>query len=206
MVCWGKKSELLTIMVIIKRVSTISELEGIKQLQQDNLKANLSPGESETEGFVTAEYSMDFLQKMHQAGASIIAKDGELVVGYALVAHPSIRHEHELLDDLFNAIDQTQWQGKLLQESKYVVVGQLCVSKFYRGMGLVNRMYDYYKECLSGEFDYCLTDIVQNNQRSLKAHRKAGFQVVNTLDYGGSMWDIVLWQWTKIDERPESGD
>ncbi len=182
-------------MITIKRVTEFAELEGIRNLQKENLKPNLTEAEINSEGFVTAEYSLDFLKIMHEAGPSIIAKDGELVVGYALVADTSICQHHELLADLLNTINNTVYQGKLLKEARYVIVGQLCVSKLYRGMGLVQQMYQYYKECLSGQFDCCITDIVQDNQRSLKAHIKAGFQVISTLDYGGVKWDIVLWEW-----------
>jgi ribosomal protein S18 acetylase RimI-like enzyme len=195
MVCGRKKQGLTNVMIRIKRVTEFAELEGIKKLQRENLKSSLSVAESEAEGFVTAQYTMDFLMKMHEAGPSIIAKDDDQVIGYALVAVPSIRHHHELLADLFNTIDHTDYQGILLKEAKYVVVGQLCVSKKYRGIGLVQQMYQYYRESLQEEFEYCITDIAQDNPRSLKAHIKSGFRDINSLDYGGLKWDIVLWDW-----------
>jgi len=91
--------------MIIKRVDSVTELEGIKNLQQENLKANLSDEESNAEGFVTAEYTLDFLKIMHEAEPSIIAKDGDVIAGYALVAVRTIASQHELLDHLFSTID-----------------------------------------------------------------------------------------------------
>ena len=182
-------------MVRIKLVSEFSELEGIKFLQDQNLKKNLSNDDAEIEGFVTAEYSIVFLQSLHEKSPSIIAKDEDLVVGYALVALKSIRDQHELLADLFKSIDKIEYKGQLLKNSNYVVVGQFCVAKNYRGLGLVQQMYQHFKTSLSGKFEYCLTDIANNNPRSLKAHLKTGFQVVDTLHYGGTDWDIVLWDW-----------
>jgi ribosomal protein S18 acetylase RimI-like enzyme len=182
-------------MMRIKLVSDFSELKGIKSLQDQNLKKNLSDDDAEIEGFVTAEYSIEFLQSLHGKSPSIIAKDDDLVVGYALVALKSIRDQHELLADLFNSIDKIEYKGQLLKNSNYVVVGQLCVAKNYRGRGLVQQMYQHFKTSLSGKFEYCLTDIANNNPRSLKAHLKTGFQVVDTLYYGAIDWDIVLWDW-----------
>ena len=182
-------------MIRIKLVSDFSELEGIKTLQDQNLKKNLSNADTEAEGFVTAEYSIEFLQTLHQQSPSIIAKDEALVVGYALVALKSIRYQHELLADLFDNIDKIEYKGQLLKKSNYVVVGQLCVAKNYRGVGLVQQMYQHFKTSLSEKYNYCLTDIAENNPRSLKAHLKTGFQVVDTLHYGGIQWDIVLWDW-----------
>ena len=182
-------------MVIIKRVTEFSELEGIKSLQEENLKKNLPADEAETEGFVTAEYTIEFLKTLHEAGPSIIAKDNDTVVGYALVADKSIRYQHELLSDLFNCIDQITYRGLLLKKVNYVVVGQLCVAKNYRGLGLVQQMYQHFKHSLSATYDCCITDVAENNPRSLKVHLKTGFSVIQRFTYGGSNWDIVLWDW-----------
>jgi hypothetical protein len=35
--------------------------------------------------------------------------------------------------------------------------------------------------------------VAQENPRSLKAHKKTDFQVIDELNYGGIGWDIVLW-------------
>ena len=182
-------------MIIIKRVTEFGELEGIRKLQEDNLRKNLSGDEAETEGFVTAEYSIEFLQTLHEAGPSIIAIEDGVVVGYALVAAKSVRYQHELLSDLFNCIDTIIYNALTLKNAKYVVVGQLCVAKNYRGLGLVQQMYRHFKKSLSGEYDYCITDVAENNPRSLKVHLKTGFQVIASFAYAGSHWDIVLWDW-----------
>jgi hypothetical protein len=187
---------MLPFMITIKRVTEHSELEGIKKLQQDNLKKNLGDQEAETEGFVTAEYTMEFLERMHGESPSVIAKDGDGIAGYALVAVKAIRHEHDLLGDLFDSIDKIRYHNRLLKDAKYVVVGQLCVSKNYRGLGLVQKMYQHFKHTLSTEFDYCITDVAKDNPRSLKAHLNSGFHIIDTLLYGGLGWDIVLWDWT----------
>ncbi len=182
-------------MVQITRVSEPQELIGIQALQAENLRKHIDAAEAASQGFLMAEYSLEFLQSMHQAAPSIIAKDGNKVVGYALVATQAVRAEHELLADLFNTIDKTLFEGKTLAHASYVVVGQLCVSKNYRGQGLVQALYGHFRECLESEYDFCITDVAQANTRSLKAHKNTGYQVIDTLSYGGIGWDIVLWDW-----------
>jgi hypothetical protein len=71
-------------MIWIKLVSEFSELEGIKSLQDENLKKNISTTEAETEGFVTAEYFIEFLQALHEKSPSVIAKDGSRVVVFPI--------------------------------------------------------------------------------------------------------------------------
>lgn len=179
----------------IKLVTKADELEGIHNLHLLNLRKNISLAEASSEGFVTAEYTLDFLKQMHDSSPSIIAKDGDKVVGYALVATHEVRYDHQLMSDLFEVIDTKSYRGRILKHVDYVCVGQLCVAKEYRGQGLVKRMYDFYRDCYAAEYEYLITDVAQANPRSLKAHKKSGFEIIDTLVYGGIGWDIVLWDW-----------
>ncbi|MCU0379594.1 MAG: hypothetical protein MUE58_00250 [Chitinophagaceae bacterium] len=182
-------------MIEIKRVTQSSELEGIKKLQQANLRGLLTAEERDREGFVTAEYTLEFLQQMHLAEPSIIAKDGSEVVGYALSATRDVGMKHPLLAYLFEVVDTKLYAGRPLRGENYIVVGQLCVAKGYRGLKLAQGMYDFYRQELSGKYRYCLTDIDEANPRSLKAHLNAGFKILDTLHYEGSAWHIVIWDW-----------
>lgn len=183
--------------ITIKRVTAAEELAGIKTLQQANLKQYLTEAEQTSQGFVTAEYSLGFLQTMHQAEPSIIAVDNDVLVGYALVATRAVAQQHALLQDLFAQIDKHQYNGEQLAHINYVVVGQLCVAKSHRGMGLAQQLYAHYQRCLKDQYRYLVTDIDAANERSLKAHQKTGFEVIGELRYGGSNWHIVLWNWNQ---------
>lgn len=188
-----------TTMIELTRVSNPSEIMGIRDLQALNLKQNITAEEAIDQGFLTAAYTINYLQEMNAASPSIIAKNGDKVVGYALVTTKDTRNGHELVEGLFDAIDKCEYNGKLLRDVNYVVVGQLCVAKEYRGQDLVQKLYGHFRDCLSKEFTYLVTDIAQANTRSLKAHQKRGFQVINKLMYNGVEWDIVLWDWNAED-------
>lgn len=185
----------------LTRVSSPNEIIGIRDLQALNLKQNITAEEAIEQGFLTAAYTIEYLQEMNAVVPSIIAKDEDKVVGYALVATKDIRKGHDLIEGLFDAIDACEYKGNLLKEVNYVVVGQLCVAKEYRGQDLVQKLYGHFRDCLSNEFTYLVTDVAKANVRSLKAHKKTGFQVINELTYGGFGWDIVLWDWNAADQN-----
>lgn len=187
--------------VQVTRVSIPGEIINIRDLQALNLKQNITAEEAIEQGFLTAAYTIEYLEEMNAASPSIIAKDGDKVVGYALVATKDIRKGHDLIEGLFDAIDACEYNGQLLKDVNYVVVGQLCVAKKYRGQDLVQKLYGHFRDCLSSEFTYLVTDVAKANVRSLKAHKKRGFQVINELTYGGFGWDIVLWDWNAADQR-----
>ena len=179
----------------VKLVTAPEEINAIKELQNLNLRPNISDEEAASQGFLTASYTLEYLQDMNADSPSVIAKSGDEVVGYAMVTTQALRNGHDLMADLFNTIDRTTYGGRLLREANYVVVGQLCVAKGYRGQGLVQQMYQHFRHCYADQFEYLVTDVAQANVRSLKAHQKTGFQVIDTLTYGGIGWDIVLWDW-----------
>ena len=68
------------------------------------------------------------------------------VVGYAMVTDKELYGQHTLLDSLFDALVDMNYQGKKLGGAKVVLVGQLCVAKPLRGKGLVPKMYNFFKE------------------------------------------------------------
>ena len=180
----------------IKTVSSDCDLFGIKQLQEENLRRNLRPDEALGEGFVTAVYDLPFLKLMNSYAPSIIATDGDKVIGYALVVLREIYGRHQLLNEMIDVIDGIVYKQTPLKEQKYVICGQLCVKKGYRGHGLSQKMYDRFKEVMSDRYDLCVTDVARENVRSLRAHVKAGFEVIGEVIYESVAFDVVAWHWT----------
>ena len=174
---------------------SLDELRQIKDIQKRHQKESIAPELRETTGFVTAEYEISLLEKMHRLLPSIIAKDGDIVVGYALVTDRRIIGCHDLLDDLFDQINKLTFDNHPLKETNYTVVGQLCVDSNYGRRGIAQGLYKKYRESYSDSFDYCITDIDCNNPRSLRTHLRAGFQTIHKIEYGNAEWDIVLWDW-----------
>lgn len=179
----------------IRLTQSTEDLRGIKSLQNQNLKANLSEVEKNKEGFVTASYTMEALELMHQLLPSIVAIDQYKVVGYALVIDKRFKGTHHLIDDLIKNIDHLSYRGEQLAVVNYAVVGQLCVDKQYRGQGLASKLYQSFKDHYSIRYPYCITDVDRSNKRSLQAHYKTGFQPIGQLQFENADFEIVLWNW-----------
>ena len=182
-------------MIITKRAGVDSELEGVLQLQGRNLRRNIGDAEAAEQGFLIAEFSLEYLRRLNESRPSIIAVDGDRVVGYALAVTREIGEQDPFLAALFQQIDQREFDGGPLRAAEYVVVGQLCVDRQYRGLGLVQRLYGLFRDSLREHYDYGITEVARANLRSLRAHQKTGFQVIDSFDSGGLEWDLVLWDW-----------
>lgn len=173
-----------------------TDLLQILELQRINLPTNISREESDEQGFVTVRHTEDLLSDMNTAEPQIIAKDGERVVGYALVMLSSFAERVPILLPMFELLDNLSFRGKKLADRAYYVIGQVCVAKSHRGQGVFDGLYDQHRRQMAGRYDYVITEIATRNRRSLRAHARVGFQTIHQYRApDGEEWDIVLWDW-----------
>ncbi len=177
-------------------VNSVEELQQILQLQKENLLHHISDDESQLQGFVTMHHSPEVLLEMHKMAPSVIIKEHDTVIAYALTMLKECNHLMPELNAMFGLFNDLNWKNRPLNSYRYYVMGQICVAKQHRGKGLVNELYRYHKEMYSGQFDLLLTEIATRNHRSLKAHEKAGFQTIHIHRDHLDEWAIVCWDWS----------
>ena len=174
---------------------TTSDLQQILDLQEENLIKNISDNEMKSEGFVTMHHSMDVLQKMHDLSPSIIIKDKNKIVAYALVMLRECRKLFPPLEPMFVVFDHLKWNNKPLNDQRFYAIGQICIARGYRGQGLFEMLYEGHKKRLSNEFDFTITEISTRNPRSLRAHERIGFKTIHNYKDELDDWAVVLWDW-----------
>lgn len=183
-------------MIQLTTAKTDQDIKGILNLQQKNLKAFLSKQEIESQGFVTVEHDFELMQKLNNSEPHIIAKDGETVVGYVLSMTKNAKFDITILYPMFEIFNSTIFNGQLISDYNYIVVGQVCIDKAYRGTGLFKQCYQYFKEYHEDKYDLAITEIANINLRSLNAHKKIGFTELTTyMDLSNTEWVVVLWDW-----------
>ena len=182
-------------MLQITTVSGREELEQIHQLSHLNLRQNTSADEQELEGFVTWLYSIELLEQMHKLAPSIIAKDEDRVVAYALTTLKESSSFHPDLQDMFQNLSTVSYKNQSLSSHHFYCMGQICVAKEYRGKGIVKDLYQKHKEIYGNKYSFILTEISTRNHRSLKAHERIGFKTIHTHRDAMDEWNVVLWNW-----------
>src|SRR5580692_5763858 len=109
------------------------DLCDIIDLQKRNLPGALSPDEIRTQGFVTVSHQLEDLLKMMNHEPSLVMKDGDRLIGYLLAMTSHSRAEIPVLVPMFDAFDKISYLGKTIADYRYLVVGQVCIDKNYRG-------------------------------------------------------------------------
>jgi len=172
------------------------DLPGIIELQKNNLPANLTQEEISNQGFVTVIHSLTDLKKMNDIEQHIICKDKEKVIAYLLAMTSKSKNDIPILIPMFETFEKILYMGKPVSTYNYIVVGQVCVSKNYRGQGILDRCYEEYKNSFKGRYDFAITEIASRNVRSINAHKRIGFSEIHKYTSpNGEEWSIVIWEW-----------
>ena len=183
-------------MFTVNTVSSIDELEQILAIQQKNLARNVDESEVKSQGFVTVIHDLDTLKQMHNLSPSVIAKQGDRVVGYALVMLPECRKIVPTLEPMFQNFERLHYQNRPLADYRFYVMGQVCIDKDYRQQGLFDKLYEKHREIHSGNFDFIMTEVATRNRRSMRAHERVGFQTLDVYRDELDEWAVILWNWS----------
>ncbi|MDI9309288.1 MAG: GNAT family N-acetyltransferase [Limnohabitans sp.] len=183
-------------MITYSNAKTESELIGIIDLQKSNLPVSISAEEALEQGFVTVQHTLEVLQKMNTIEKHTIALDDEKVVGYVIAMTKKSKDDIEILKPMFELFDQISYANKKVSDYNYMVVGQVCVDKEYRGQGIFDTLYQNYKSDFASKYDFAITEIAVKNQRSMAAHNRIGFKEIHRYTAPDLVeWSVVLWDW-----------
>ncbi|MAU26447.1 MAG: GNAT family N-acetyltransferase [Muricauda sp.] len=177
----------MTASVGYKQASTDSELRQILHLQSCNLPENLAPEEKTREGFVTVKHNLELLRQMNAVCPHTLAVHNDKVIGYALSMHPSFGDTIPILKPMFAEIKKNG-----CRKNDFIVMGQICIEKAYRGQGIFRGLYQNMKAFLFPNFTKIITEVDAKNVRSLNAHLAIGFKEIHRYKDGCREWMLIV--------------
>lgn len=122
------------------------------------------------------------------------------MVGYLLAMTKNSQSAIPVLIPMFEVFNKILYNNKLVADQTFIVVGQVCIDKDYRGKGLLDKAYQAYKIIFKNKYDFAITEIAATNKRSLNAHKRIGFtDVHHYTDSNNIEWRIVIWEWRDTD-------
>ena len=167
------------------------ELQQILDLQRVNLARRLSAEELAADGFVTVEHTLDLLKRMHAIVPSIVAREGGSLAGYALVMPVQCRPLIPILEPMFQRLESLG-----MGRDRFYVMGQICVDKRWRGKGVFDLLYQAHRRHLRARFDFSVTEVSMRNGRSMRAHERVGFRVIDRYRDATDEWALLRWDWS----------
>jgi len=172
--------------IYYNRAKTTQELNEILELQNANISSNISNKDKFTEGFVTVYHTLEILKAMNDKCPHIIAKCDGKVIGYALCMHKDFKDNIDILKPMFKQIDNC-----LKTSASYMVMGQVCIESSFRKKGVFRGLYNFMKEKMKLDYDLIITEVDQNNTRSMNAHQAIGFKILYSYQSNSQDWNIL---------------
>ena len=179
-------------------VTAPREVEQILALQAENHRDRVDAQTAARDGFTSVRHDPAVLQAMNRAYPSAIAKADERLAGYCLMMPQEFRGQVPILQPMFALLEGLHWRGDALAGNpRWFVMGQVCVARDFRGQGVFDGLYDRLRQAYSPRFDFTVTEISQRNARSLRAHRRVGFETLHVYrdPAADEMWEVVVWDW-----------
>jgi len=155
------------------------ELDQILSLQKQNLRHKNDIDEEREQGFVAIQHDIELLSIMNQVTPHVIAKEGDDLIGYALATSKKFRNSIPVLIPMFELLDSLTIDDEKLGTENYIVMGQICIDKKYRGKGIFQGLYKHYFDLYKPKYKYIITEVAERNLRSLHAHFKVGFEEIH---------------------------
>ncbi len=178
----------------IDLASEENHLLQILALQQKNLARNISADIAKSQGFVSIQHDLDTLTAMNHPYQHVIAKHGDHIVGYALVMLPKMKERISFLNPMFKRIQTIKYNHQRIRANEYFVMGQICIDEPFRSKGIFSDLYQGLKAKMQKNFLYCITEVSSLNQRSLRAHIREGFEIIDEhKGVDGGTWKLLLW-------------
>ena len=170
-------------MTQIIRTAVESDLQGILDLQAQNLYTSLAPAEL-ADGFVTTPFTLDLLQQLiSQTGVFVAIDDGK-VVGYLLAGDWQFFSQWEIFRIMMSRLPNLQFQGEIITIDRSFQYGPVCIDRTLRGGEILPQLFAKMRMSFASKFPIGITFINKLNQRSFAAHtRKLDLEIIDEFEF-----------------------
>ena len=177
----------------IIRKAEEKDLPQIESLQRANLARNVDDAQKEKEGFVSVETDLPLLSQINRDIGILVAKADDKLVGYEMPLGLEHAAQIPLLDPFIKRFTQLDYEERKIRDSRWVIEGQICVSRDYKGLGISEELHKHFIDMLKGRYDLIITEISDQNPKSLHVHtKKLGMKVCDQYHAEGRNWFVLM--------------
>ncbi len=169
------------------------DLTQIKHLQESSHYRRVSNSEKEKEGFVSVESDIPLLRTINKDIGILVAEVDGKVVGYEMPLGSEQAAQIPLLDPFVERFTKLNYEGQKIGGYRWVIEGQINIDRNYKGQGIAEALHKNFVDLLRGKYDLIVTEISDQNPRSLHVHtKKLGLKIIDEYQAEGRNWYVLL--------------
>ncbi|MCE9677742.1 GNAT family N-acetyltransferase [Shewanella sp. AS1] len=166
------------------RLAQIHDASAIAALEQNQWQAELS--QRERQQMQGQTFSLAEIKQLISEHWIMIAEMDGKIRGYVIAGHWTFFQGWPLYRHLLSRLNQHQIGHTRLSRDNCCQYGPIWIDGRYRGRGLFEALVTELSRHLAKEYEYMLTFIAEDNERSFAAHtRKGQMQVLDFFDFDG---------------------
>jgi hypothetical protein len=171
---------------MIIRTALASDIDGILNLQAQNLLTNLSEAER-SQGFVTIPFTQTQIQALLAQGGVFVAVEETTILGYVFAGSWDYFSQWPIFPYMISRFPQLSFQGLEINTENTFQYGPVCIDRTLRGTGILSKLFEIMRISFSLRFPIGVTFINQRNPRSFAAHtRKLNLEIIDTFEFNGN--------------------
>jgi hypothetical protein len=167
----------------ISRIATELDIDGILNLQAQNLYTNLSSDEL-ADGFVTTPFTPELIRSLLAQDGAFIAESEGKIVGYILAGGWDFYSQWEIFRLMVDRLPELSFQGEKIEVDRSFQYGPVCIDRSLRGSGILSQLFATMQSSFAPRLPIGVTFINKLNHRSLAAHhRKLKFEIIDEFEF-----------------------
>jgi len=144
--------------------------------------------EDKKDGFVTTAFTKEELtQLIREEEGLFILKKGTEVLAYVMAASWGFWSQWKMFEFMIENLEKLEYLGQKLSIENSYQYGPICIDKSLRGLGILEKMFNFSREIMSHKYPILVTFVNKKNPRSFEAHhRKLGLEIIKEFSYNGN--------------------
>jgi len=169
------------------------DLDDILGLNRKNYNDNIVWIDRQDQWFVTATFDKKILRKIMRDIPILVVRHKWIFAWYLIWALPSVATNIDLYNNYPSLLKDVFFDWKSLSKYSYFVVIQIAIVRKYRWFKLAQSLYKEMYEKTKDFYKLMVTDIADENKRSLSAHiNKIGFEKIKKFYLDELPWYVVV--------------
>lgn len=189
---------------MLLRIATIDDIKDVLTLHA-KYQIDTIEEEDKKDGFITTAFTKEQLTKLieEEQGLLIAIKDDK-VIAYVMAASWQFWSAWPMFQHMIKDLPNLHYLGQNLNETNSYQYGPVCVDKAYRGIGTLEKIFEFARKHMAKRYAILVTFINKINPRSFKAHRdKLGLEVIQEFTYNNNEYYELVYD-TSIERQQDA--
>ena len=184
--------------MVISRKGTKADIPGILILQDQNLYGKMTAAEREN-GFVTTPFVPEQIEAIIEQDGLFVAEDKGVIISYVFAGTWEYFQQWEIFKLMVSRFPMLQFNGKEITVENSFQYGPVCISKAYRGQGVLQMIFEEMRQELVQRFPISITFINKVNVVSTKAHiQKLGWIIIDDFQFNNNTYLGLAFDMKKV--------